>query len=242
MSKFLNWLAGELWGWPMMILIFLCGLIFGLGTGFFQIRKLPYVLRETLGKCFKKDKLEGEGTITPLQAVSSALAGCIGNGNIAGVATAIATGGPGAVFWMWIMGLFGMMTKFVEVVLAVHFREQTESGAFYGGPMYYIEKGMGKRWKPLAMFYGVMMIVGALGTAVWVQPHTMASALKSTFGIPPWPPSSAPSFLPRSYASAVSNASGVSPKVSCLTLSSSIPYFRSGLFLRTLRDCPKWSA
>lgn len=185
MSKFLNWLAGELWGWPMMILIFLCGLIFGLGTGFFQIRKLPYVLKETLGKCFRKDKLEGEGTITPLQAVSSALAGCIGNGNIAGVATAIATGGPGAVFWMWIMGLFGMMTKFVEVVLAVHFREQTESGAFYGGPMYYIEKGMGKKWKPLAMFYGVMMIVGALGTAVWVQPHTMASALKSTFGIPP---------------------------------------------------------
>ena len=183
--EFLNWFAGQLWGWPMMILIFLCGLIFGVGTGFFQVRRLPYILKMTLGRIFKKDAGVGQGTITPLQAVSAALAGCVGNGNIAGVATAIAIGGPGAVFWMWLMGLFGMMTKFVEVVLAVEYREKTESGAFYGGPMYYIEKGMGKKWKPLALFYGIMMILGALGTAVWVQPHTMATALKSTFGVPP---------------------------------------------------------
>ncbi len=185
LTQILDSFAGLLWGWPMMILIAACGIVFTLGTGFFQIRHLPLIFRETIGKVLRGEKAEGKGTITPFQAISAALAGTIGNGNIAGVATAIALGGPGAVFWMWVMALLGMMTKFVEVTLAVLYREERPDGSFYGGPMYYIEKGLGKRWKPLAMFYGVMMILGALGTAVWVQPSTMATAVERTFGIKP---------------------------------------------------------
>jgi len=186
MVTFFNWLANQLWGWPMITLIFLCGIVFTVGTGFFQITRLPFILKETLGNVIsRKQGKTGEGTITPFQAVSAALAGTIGNGNIAGVATAIAIGGPGAVFWMWVAAILGMMTKFVEVTLAVHYREKTPSGAFYGGPMYYIEKGLGQKWRPLAIFYGLMMILGALGTAVWVQPSTMAIALKESYGIQP---------------------------------------------------------
>lgn len=185
MAGFFNWLAGQLWGWPMMILIIICSVVFTFGTGFFQVRRLPLILRKTLGQVLKREGPKGEGTITPFQAVSAALAGTVGNGNIAGVATAIAIGGPGAVFWMWLMAIFGMMTKFVEVTLAVHYRSRTDTGHFYGGPMYYIEKGLGAKWRPLAIFYGVMMILGALGTAVWVQPSTMSIALENAFGIPP---------------------------------------------------------
>lgn len=184
MIKFFDWLAGQLWGWPMMILIFACGIVFSFKTGFFQIRHLGFVLKNTLFKIFDR-KTKGEGTMTPFQAVSTALAGTVGNGNIAGVATAIAIGGPGAVFWMWVVAIFGMMTKMVEVTLAVHYRVRDEKGNFYGGPMYYIEKGLGKQWKPLAQFFAAMMILGALGTAVWVQPATMASAMKNVFNIPP---------------------------------------------------------
>jgi AGCS family alanine or glycine:cation symporter len=169
----------------MLLLIIACGIVFSCGTGFFQLRHLPFIFRETIGRVIKRTALQGKGTITPFQAISSALAGTIGNGNIAGVATAIALGGPGAVFWMWVLAILGMMTKFVEVTLAVHFREEHTDGSFYGGPMYYIEKGLGKKWKPLSVFYGIMMILGALGTAVWVQPSTMAGALEQTFHIPP---------------------------------------------------------
>ena len=183
--KFFDWLAGQLWGWPMLVLISACGIVFTLGTGFFQIRHLPFIFRETLGKVIRREKLKGDGTITPFQAISAALAGTIGNGNIAGVATAIALGGPGAVFWMWVMAILGMMTKFVEVTLAVLYREQRPDGTFYGGPMHYIEKGLGAKWKPLSIFYGIMIILGALGTAVWVQPSTMATALDTTFKIKP---------------------------------------------------------
>ena len=183
--KACDWLAAQLWGWPMLVLITACGVVFTIGTGFFQIRHLPFIFRETIGKIIRKEALKGKGTITPFQALSAALAGTIGNGNIAGVATAIALGGPGAVFWMWVMAILGMMTKFVEVTLAVLYREERADGNFYGGPMYYIERGLGAKWKPLAIFYGVMMILGALGTAVWVQPSTMALALEKTFNIAP---------------------------------------------------------
>lgn len=183
--EFFNWFAGVLWGWPMMILIFACGLVFSVRTGFFQIFHLGYILRSTIGKVLKGEKNVGEGVMTPWQAVSTALAGTIGNGNIAGVATAIAIGGPGAVFWMWVVAIFGMMTKMVEVSLAVEYREKDALGNFYGGPMFYIEKGLGPKWKPLAQFFAAMMVLGALGTAVWVQPHTMGMAMETAFNIPP---------------------------------------------------------
>ncbi|HHY41721.1 MAG TPA: sodium:alanine symporter family protein [Thermoanaerobacterales bacterium] len=185
MGEFLVWLGGVLWGPPMIVLIFITGLIFSIKTRFFQVRKLGYILQNTLFKIFKKDKYTGEGVMTPMQAISTALAGTVGNGNIAGVATAIAIGGPGAVFWMWVVAFLGMMTKMVEVSLAVHYRVKDDRGNFYGGPMYYIEKGLGPKWKFLAKFFAVMMIIGALGTAVFVQPHTMSEAMKNIFNIPP---------------------------------------------------------
>ncbi|MGB9867600.1 MAG: alanine/glycine:cation symporter family protein [Bacillota bacterium] len=185
MVSFLNWLARTLWGTPMMVLIFVTGMWFSIRTKLFQVTHIGYVLRNTFFKIFTKDRLRGEGLMTPFQAISTALAGTVGNGNIAGVATAIAVGGPGAVFWMWVVAVLGMMTKMVEVSLAVHYRCSDEKGNYYGGPMYYIEKGLGPRRKPLARFFALMMIIGALGTAVFVQPHTMSTAMESIFGIPP---------------------------------------------------------
>ena len=185
MENFLNWLANTLWGAPTMFTLFFLGLYLSIRTRFFAIRKLGYVFKNTLGKIFSKEELKGEGTMTPFQAVATALASCVGNGNIAGVATAIAIGGPGAVFWMWVVAILGMTTKMTEVALAVKYREKDEDGSFYGGPMYYIEKGLGSKWKPLAKFYGVTMLLGALMTAVFVQPHTMGAAMENIFNIPP---------------------------------------------------------
>lgn len=185
MENFLNTLNGILWGTPTMILLFAVGLLFSIKTKFFQIRKLGHILKNTAGKIFEKGKNTAEGTMTPFQAVSTALAGTVGTANIAGVAAAIVIGGPGAIFWMWVIALFGMITKMVEVTLAVHFREKREDGTYFGGPMYYIEKGLGQKWKPMAIFFSLMMMIGSLGTAVFVQPHTMSVAMKSIFNIPP---------------------------------------------------------
>ena len=121
-----------------------------------------------------------KGTLTPLQAVCSALAGCVGTGNIAGVATAMVVGGPGAVFWMWVIALLGMMTKCVEVTLGQYYRIKGKDGVYYGGLMYYIERGMGKKWKPLAIFFAVTIILGGLGTAAFTQPYTMSTAVQRT--------------------------------------------------------------
>ena len=127
-----------------------------------------------------------EGTLTPLQAVSSALAGCVGTANIAGVATAMVVGGPGAVFWMWVVALLGMLTKCVEVTLGQYYRVKGEDGVYYGGPMYYIERGMGRKWKPLAVIFSVTIILGGLGTAAFAQPYTMSTAVQNSLGIPAW--------------------------------------------------------
>ena len=123
-----------IWGLPAMICIIGIGLYLSIRTGFIQIRKLPYALKHTIGKVFDK-KESAEGSLTPFQAVCTALASTVGTGNIAGVAGAIAIGGPGAVFWMWVSALLGMCTKFSEVTLAVHFREKNSRGEWVGGPM-----------------------------------------------------------------------------------------------------------
>lgn len=132
-----------IWGVPAMICIIGVGLFLSLRTRFIQIRRFPYAIRTTLGRMFSK-KDASEGAITPFQAVCTALAATVGTGNIAGVAGAIAIGGPGAVFWMWISAFLGMCTKFSEVTLAVHFRETNPDGDLAGGPMYYIKNGLGK--------------------------------------------------------------------------------------------------
>ena len=145
-------------------------------TGFLQIRKFPYAIRETIGRMFHK-KEASDGAITPFQAVCTALAATVGTGNIAGVAGAIAIGGPGAVFWMWCSAILGMCTKFSEVALAVHFRERGASGELVGGPMYYIKNGLGKHWQWLAVLYSLFGVLTVFGTGNATQVNTIIAAI-----------------------------------------------------------------
>lgn len=166
------------WGVPAMILIIGVGLYLSCRTRFIQIRKLGYAFRETIGRIFHK-KEAADGSITPFQAVCTALAATVGTGNIAGVAGAIAIGGPGAVFWMWISALLGMCTKFSEVVLAVHFREKNKDGDWVGGPMYYIKNGLGKKWHWLAVLFSLFGILAVFGTGNVTQVNTIITAVDS---------------------------------------------------------------
>ena len=188
MEKILSVIANALWGAPVLILLGAVGILYAVKTRFFQFRKIGHIMKSTAGEMFKKGggATGQEGTLTPLQAVSSALAGCVGTGNIAGVATAMVVGGPGAVFWMWVIALLGMLTKCVEVTLGQYYRIKGEDGVYYGGPMYYIERGMGKKWKPLAILFAVTIILGGLGTAAFAQPYTMSTAVNKLFGVPTW--------------------------------------------------------
>jgi len=171
------------WGPYMLVLLVGTGVYITLRTNFMPVAKLGYVLKSTLLKMFDK-KTTGEGEITPFQAVATALAATIGTGNIAGVATAIAIGGPGAIFWMWLSAIFGMATKYGEVVLAIQYREKTPDGRFVGGPMYYIEKGLGMRW--LAMIFAFFGAVVAFGIGNMVQGNSVAAAMEASFNIPSW--------------------------------------------------------
>ena len=167
-----------IWGVPAMICILGVGLILSFRTGFIQIRKFPFAMKATIGRMFKK-KTASDGSITPFQAVCTALAATVGTGNIAGVAGAIAIGGPGAVFWMWISALLGMCTKFAEVTLAVHFREKNKDGDFVGGPMYYIKNGLGKSWHFLACLFSLFGVLTVFGTGNATQVNTITTAVNS---------------------------------------------------------------
>ncbi|HAE92118.1 sodium:alanine symporter family protein [Tissierella praeacuta] len=171
---------GFVWGPPMLILLVGTGIYLSLRTNFFSLRKLGYILRNTLMKMFSKDH-EGEGEVTAFQAVATALAATVGTGNIAGVATAISIGGPGAIFWMWVAAIFGMTTKFAEVVLSVQFREKTSDGRFVGGPMYYITNGLNMKW--LANIFAFFGALAAFGIGNMVQSNSIAQSLEVTFGI-----------------------------------------------------------
>ena len=171
------------WGPYMLVLLLGTGIYYTIRTNFMPITKLGYVLKNTLFKMFDK-KVSGEGNITPFQAVATALAATIGTGNIAGVATAIAMGGPGAIFWMWISALFGMATKFAEVVLAIKYREKTQDGRYVGGPMYYIQNGLG--WKWLAVIFAFFGALAAFGIGNMVQANSVADSMNASFGIPHW--------------------------------------------------------
>jgi AGCS family alanine or glycine:cation symporter len=174
---------GIVWGPLIIILIIGTGTYLSVMTKFFSITKLGYVLKNTLLKMFSKDD-KGEGEVTAFQAVATALAATVGTGNIAGVATAIALGGPGAVFWMWLAAIMGMTTKFAEVVLAVNYREKTPDGRFVGGPMYYITNGLGKNWKWLAVIFAVFGTFASFGIGCMVQSNSVALSAQSTFGVP----------------------------------------------------------
>ena len=167
-----------IWGVPAMICIFGVGLYLSLRTRFLQIRKFPYAIRTTLGRMFRK-RDASDGAITPFQAVCTALAATVGTGNIAGVAGAIAIGGPGAVFWMWVSAILGMCTKFSEVTLAVHFRERNQEGDYVGGPMYYIKNGLSKNWHFLAVLFSAFGVLTVFGTGNATQVNTITTAINS---------------------------------------------------------------
>ncbi len=161
-----------------MVCIIGVGLYLSIRTRFIQIRKFKYAMKTTIGRIFKK-RDASDGSITPFQAVCTALAATVGTGNIAGVAGAIAIGGPGAVFWMWISALLGMCTKFAEVTLAVHFRERNQEGDLVGGPMYYIKNGLGKKWQFLAILFSLFGVLTVFGTGNATQVNTITTAIDS---------------------------------------------------------------
>ena len=166
-----------IWGVPAMICIMGVGIYLTVGTKFIQARKFGYAMKNTLGKVFSKNEAKA-GSITPFQAVCTALAATVGTGNIAGVAGAIAIGGPGAVFWMWISALLGMCTKFAEVTLAVEYRERNKDGEYAGGPMYYIKNGLGKSGCGLHTFTASSALSPCLAPAT--PPRSIPSPLPST--------------------------------------------------------------
>ena len=167
-----------IWGVPAMVCIFGVGLYLSIRTNFLQIRKFPYAIKTTLGRIFRK-RDASNGAITPFQAVCTALAATVGTGNIAGVAGAIAIGGPGAIFWMWVSALFGMCTKYAEVTLAVHYREINANGELVGGPMYYIKNGLSKKWHWLAYLFAAFGVLTVFGTGNATQVNTITTAINS---------------------------------------------------------------
>ena len=167
-----------IWGVPAMICIIGVGLYLSIRTRFLQIRKFGYAIQTTIGRMFRK-KEASDGALTPFQAVCTALAATVGTGNIAGVAGAIAIGGPGAVFWMGITAILGMCTKFFEVTLAVHFRERNAEGDLVGGPMYYIKNGLGKNWRWLAYLFAGFGVLTVFGTGNATQVNTITTAIDS---------------------------------------------------------------
>ncbi len=167
-----------IWGIPAIICIIGVGLYLSTRMRFIQIRKFPLAMKQTIGKVFEKKEAK-QGAMTPFQAVCTALSATVGTGNIAGVAGAIAIGGPGAVFWMWISAFLGMCTKFSEVILAVHYRERNEKGELVGGPMYYIKNGLGAKWKWLAMLFAAFGVLTVFGTGNATQVNTITAAINS---------------------------------------------------------------
>lgn len=166
------------WGIPAMVCIIGVGLLLTIRTNFLQVRKFPYAIKTTIGRVFRKREAS-DGSMTPFQAVCTALAATVGTGNIAGVAGAIAIGGPGAVFWMWVSAFLGMCTKFSEVTLAIHFRERNAHGDLVGGPMYYIKNGLSKHWHWLAYAFAAFGVLTVFGTGNATQVNTITTAVNS---------------------------------------------------------------
>lgn len=164
-------LSNFLWNIPLTIMLIGTGLFLTIITAGICIRRIPTAFKMMF------EKGENEGEITPFQALSTALAATVGTGNIVGVATAIGIGGPGAIFWMWVVAIVGITTKYSESLLAVHYRRKNASGAYVGGPMYYIEEGMGKSWKPLAVMFALGAMFAAFVTGNMVQANSIAETL-----------------------------------------------------------------
>lgn len=175
-ESFSDWL----WGVPLISLLVISGLYLSIYLKFFHLRHPIYIMKQTLGSIFKKPK--GKGTLTPFQAMTSELSGTIGAANIVGVPAAIMFGGPGAIFWMWVIAIIGMSLKFSESVLAVRYREKNEEGEYVGGPMYYMTKGLNMKW--LGVWFSVALII-ELVPSMMVQGNSLASTVFETVSIPP---------------------------------------------------------
>lgn len=170
--------SGWLWGVPLIALLTLSGIFMTIKLGFFQFRYPLYIFQQTLGSVLKKPK--GEGTVTPLQALTSALSSTIGAANIVGVPAAIMFGGPGAVFWMWVIAVIGMAINFSESVLSVHYREKNKEGEFVGGPMYYMTKGLNMKW--LGVWFSFALMIELI-PSIMVQGNSVAATISQTFKI-----------------------------------------------------------
>ncbi|RRN48848.1 sodium:alanine symporter family protein [Streptococcus suis] len=169
------------WGPPLLLLLVGTGVYLTLRLGVFQIGKLPTAFR----LIFSSDQ-SGQGDVSSFAALCTALAATVGTGNIVGVATAITTGGPGALFWMWVAAFFGMATKYAEGFLAIKYRTKDANGQAAGGPMHYITLGMGKKWKPLAVFFAISgVLVALLGIGTFSQVNSITASLETSFGLAP---------------------------------------------------------
>ena len=168
--------SGYVWGTPLAVFLTLAGIIFTILTVGIQFKAITHGFQVVRGKY---DDPEDEGNISHFQALCAALSATIGLGNISGVAVAIVAGGPGAVFWMWVVGFLGMATKFMTCSLATMYRHEDESGTYRGGPMYYIELGLGKNWKPLAILFALLCAMASLGAGNMFQSHETASIFVS---------------------------------------------------------------
>ena len=175
-------ISGIIWGNYLIVTLVGVGIFFTISTGFIQIKGFPLAVNELVNSIKGKNKVKGEGTLSAFQALCTALSSCVGNGNIVGVATAIASGGPGAVFWMWIAGIFGMATKYAEIVIGMIYREKSEDGTYVGGPMYYLSKGLG--WKKISIIFAALMCLQISGGAL-IQSNAVAHVMNDVFKVKP---------------------------------------------------------
>ena len=178
LAEFVGFLNGIAWGPWMLILLVGTGIYLSVKVCFIQFTKFGHAMKNTIGKVFQKQSAAG-GEVTPFQAMTTALAATVGTGNIAGVTGAIVIGGPGAVFWMWLSAIFGMVTKYAEVVLAVRYRERNAKGDWVGGPMYYIRNGLGQKWNWLSVLFSILACLAAFGIGNMTQVNTIASSFNA---------------------------------------------------------------
>ena len=173
-----------MWGpWTMLFIAFV-SVYLTVRSGFFQVTRFGYILRNTFGGMFNRQGDSNPERMTPFQATTTSLAGTVGMGNMAGVATALSIGGPGAIFWMWVLAFFGMITKAAEVTMAVHYREVDEHGHIHGGPMYYIQKALG--WKSLAVLFSIGVTINCFFSSSLLQAHTVGRAFNASYGLNPY--------------------------------------------------------
>lgn len=173
-----------LWGpWTMCFIAFV-SIFLTFKSRFFQLSNFRYIFSETFLKVFQRSDIREKSTISPFQATSTSLAGTVGMGNMAGVATALSIGGPGAIFWMWVLALFGMITKAAEITLAIHYREVDDNGDIFGGPMLYIKKALG--WRFLAILFSLGITINCIFTSSLLQAHTVGRALDASYNINPY--------------------------------------------------------